>query len=237
MTKTPLSELDSITKKKSKKIESINGQDSPDSSSTKKIKKKRKICDDEEETSEASSELGISDVGLKMEAVHGSSSKGKIEKKRKICDDEEETSETSSELGVSDVDLKKVGNGVSKKQRLIEEESGGSSDDDEDEDGEVSADEEGEKEADPNAVSNFRISEPLRAKLKSKGIESLFPIQAMTFEIVLNGSDLVGRARTGQVLECLAWNLLVFRLNFGLFECDELGRSLSSNLLGTKFLC
>lgn len=55
-----------------------------------------------------------------------------------------------------------------------------------------------EKEENPNAVSNFSISEPLRQKLKSKGIESLFPIQAMTFEIIFNGSDMVGRARTGQ---------------------------------------
>ncbi|KAG5075128.1 hypothetical protein JHK84_056359 [Glycine max] len=56
----------------------------------------------------------------------------------------------------------------------------------------------GEKKEDPNALSNFRISEPLRQKLKEKGIESLFPIQAMTFDTVLDGSDLVGRARTGQ---------------------------------------
>ncbi|KAL2995669.1 hypothetical protein AAZX31_10G229200 [Glycine max] len=55
-----------------------------------------------------------------------------------------------------------------------------------------------EKKDDPNAISNFRISEPLREKLKEKGIESLFPIQAMTFDTVLDGSDLVGRARTGQ---------------------------------------
>ncbi|OIV98938.1 hypothetical protein TanjilG_07373 [Lupinus angustifolius] len=50
----------------------------------------------------------------------------------------------------------------------------------------------------PNAVSMFRISEPLKVKLKEKGIEALFPIQAMTFDIILDGSDLVGRARTGQ---------------------------------------
>ncbi|XXG70403.1 hypothetical protein AAC387_Pa06g3173 [Persea americana] len=153
-TKTPLSDADSIKKKKTTKIAAINGHDSPDTSSKKKIKRKRKISDDEED----------------------------------------ERSETSSELGIADADLK-IGNGSSKKQRLIEKEGGGSS---EDEDGEVSADGEDEKEADPNAVSNFRISEPLREKLKSKGIESLFPIQAMTFEIVLNGCDLVGRARTGQ---------------------------------------
>uniref|UniRef100_A0A1J3I4D4 RNA helicase n=1 Tax=Noccaea caerulescens TaxID=107243 RepID=A0A1J3I4D4_NOCCA len=50
----------------------------------------------------------------------------------------------------------------------------------------------------PNAVSNFRISAPLREKLKEKGIEALFPIQATTFGMVLDGADLVGRARTGQ---------------------------------------
>ncbi|CAH2043891.1 unnamed protein product [Thlaspi arvense] len=50
----------------------------------------------------------------------------------------------------------------------------------------------------PNAVSKFRISAPLREKLKEKGIEALFPIQATTFDMVLDGADLVGRARTGQ---------------------------------------
>lgn len=55
------------------------------------------------------------------------------------------------------------------------------------------------KEENPNAVSNFRISAPLREALKVKGIEALFQIQAMTFNTILDGSDLVGRARTGQV--------------------------------------
>ncbi|KAL5054824.1 hypothetical protein RYX36_035506, partial [Vicia faba] len=54
------------------------------------------------------------------------------------------------------------------------------------------------KKDDSNAVSNFRILEPLKMKLKEKGIEALFPIQAMTFNTILDGSDLVGRARTGQ---------------------------------------
>ncbi|CAI8604589.1 unnamed protein product [Vicia faba] len=54
------------------------------------------------------------------------------------------------------------------------------------------------KVEDHNAVSKFKISEPLREKLKEKGIESLFPIQAMTFDTILHGFDLVGRARTGQ---------------------------------------
>ncbi|XP_055827994.1 DEAD-box ATP-dependent RNA helicase 7-like [Solanum dulcamara] len=55
-----------------------------------------------------------------------------------------------------------------------------------------------EKEEDPNALSNFSISVPLREALIAKGINALFPIQAMTFDTILDGSDLVGRARTGQ---------------------------------------
>ncbi|KAG6391926.1 hypothetical protein SASPL_149690 [Salvia splendens] len=54
------------------------------------------------------------------------------------------------------------------------------------------------KDDDPNALTKFRISKALRDTLKEKGIESLFPIQAMTFNTILDGSDLVGRARTGQ---------------------------------------
>lgn len=56
-----------------------------------------------------------------------------------------------------------------------------------------------EEEEDPNALTKFRISKALKETLKEKGIESLFPIQAMTFNTILDGSDLVGRARTGQV--------------------------------------
>lgn len=101
-------------------------------------------------------------------------SKKKESKKRKALDlvdeEEEERSETSSELG-EPVNLKKT---KKKKKAKVEE------------------------EQNPNAVSRFRITEPLREKLKSKGIESLFPIQAMTFDMILDGSDLVGRARTGQ---------------------------------------
>ncbi|KMZ57540.1 DEAD-box ATP-dependent RNA helicase 7 [Zostera marina] len=47
-------------------------------------------------------------------------------------------------------------------------------------------------------VGDFRITEVLKDALKSEGIERLFPIQAMTFDIILDGSDLVGCARTGQ---------------------------------------
>ncbi|KAJ0042126.1 hypothetical protein Pint_17307 [Pistacia integerrima] len=115
----------------------------------------------------------------KNKADDSERSKKKDSKKRKVMEeDDEERSETSSELG-EPVNLKSD----KKKQRKAKV------------DAEV---EEEEKSENPNAISRFRISEPLREKLKSKGIESLFPIQATTFEMVLDGSDLVGRARTGQ---------------------------------------
>lgn len=113
--------------------------------------------------------------------------KKKEKKKRKALDidpEDEEKSETSSEL-VEPVNLKaEKSNKKNKKAKVAEE--------DEEGEGEVA------KAEDPNAISRFRISVPLREKLKSKGIESLFPIQAMTFNDILDGSDLVGRARTGQ---------------------------------------
>ncbi|KAK8692705.1 hypothetical protein V6N13_070312 [Hibiscus sabdariffa] len=110
----------------------------------------------------------------------------KSKKKRKASElqvEEEERSDTSSEL-VEPMDVKEK----KKKKKKLKAEVEVEGDEDEDEG----------KSEDPNAISKFRISEPLREKLKSKGIESLFPIQAMTFDVILDGTDLVGRARTGQ---------------------------------------
>ncbi|XP_044468464.1 DEAD-box ATP-dependent RNA helicase 7-like [Mangifera indica] len=115
----------------------------------------------------------------KNKADDSERSKKKESKKRKVMEEtDEERSETSSELG-EPVNLK-VEKKKKKKAKV---------------DAEV---EEEEKSENPNAISRFRISEPLREKLKSKGIESLFPIQASTFDMILDGFDLVGRARTGQ---------------------------------------
>ncbi|KAK4749693.1 hypothetical protein SAY87_027142 [Trapa incisa] len=112
------------------------------------------------------------------------------DKKRKaselLKDDDAFDSETSSEL-VEPVDLKDKNNKEKKKKKAKKAKL--STDDD---DGEEAVEEF------PNAVSNFRISDKLREKLKENGIEALFPIQAMTFDTILDGSDLVGRARTGQ---------------------------------------
>eukprot|EP00882_Tetradesmus_deserticola_P014082 GHRQ01014966.1.p1 GENE.GHRQ01014966.1~~GHRQ01014966.1.p1 ORF type:complete len:222 (+),score=88.64 GHRQ01014966.1:132-797(+) len=49
----------------------------------------------------------------------------------------------------------------------------------------------------PNALDNFALSEQIKSLLRSKGIESLFAIQAACFDVVLDGKDVVGRARTG----------------------------------------
>ena len=60
---------------------------------------------------------------------------------------------------------------------------------------------EDDKEEDPTKnplhVSNFNISPEVCERLENKGIVTLYGIQAQTFQTVLDGKDLVGRARTG----------------------------------------
>lgn len=51
--------------------------------------------------------------------------------------------------------------------------------------------------ADPLHLSNFNISPEVVKRMEMKGFTSLFGIQAQTFQTVLDGKDLVGRARTG----------------------------------------
>lgn len=114
----------------------------------------------------------------KKEKSSSSGKKDKEEKEKKKkrkavdLDDSSDKSDNSSELVQAD-DLKP------KKAKVMEE-------------AVVEAE-------DPNSLSNFRISKPLKDVLISKGIKALFPIQAMTFDNVIDGCDLVGRARTGQV--------------------------------------
>lgn len=118
-----------------------------------------------------------------------SSEKKKTEKKRKASD-EEEGSDSGSE---GRENKKEMSNGSSlKKVKLMDKK---------------------DEDDNPNAVSRFRISEAVKEKLKSKGIEALFPIQAMTFDMILDGSDMVGRARTGQVMKCRSF-LLIRLVNF-----------------------
>ncbi|KAH9181405.1 hypothetical protein AeNC1_016619, partial [Aphanomyces euteiches] len=46
-------------------------------------------------------------------------------------------------------------------------------------------------------LSSFRISNETIANLEKRGINQLFPIQAMTFDKIYDKKDLIGRARTG----------------------------------------
>ncbi|ONK56268.1 uncharacterized protein A4U43_C10F5850 [Asparagus officinalis] len=145
---------------------------SPDLTDSKKIKKKSKKI----ESMDLDTENGHAIEELKSEKK-----KKKEKKKLDSSEDETEKSEKKSK----------------KKKRKAD-------DDDEDEETKELSDGSNLKKAkvvedeNPNSLSKFRISEAVKAKLKSKGIEALFPIQAMTFNLVHDGSDLVGRARTGQ---------------------------------------
>ena len=49
----------------------------------------------------------------------------------------------------------------------------------------------------PSDFTNFRISKSTQETLKSKKINSLFPIQSATFDYLFEGNDLIGRDRTG----------------------------------------
>ncbi|KAF7073705.1 hypothetical protein CFC21_078653 [Triticum aestivum] len=125
--------------------------------------------------------------------------KEKKDKKRKTKEpassDEEGRSSTSSESDRAPAAKKAKKEKKEKKDKKAKAEP---AEEPANDDGELTASGEEEEPADPNALANFRISEKLKDKLKSKGINALFPIQATTFALVLDGNDLVGRARTGQ---------------------------------------
>jgi ATP-dependent RNA helicase DDX21 len=118
--------------------------------------------------------------------------KEKKDKKRKAK--EPSSSDESSTSSESEQASKKAKKEKKAKKVQIEE-----AEEEGNDDGELTASGEDEPAADPNAIDNFRISEPLKLKLRAKGINALFPIQATTFGLLLDGNDLVGRARTGQV--------------------------------------
>jgi ATP-dependent RNA helicase DDX21 len=51
--------------------------------------------------------------------------------------------------------------------------------------------------ADPLNIDNFNLSAPVKSLLRARGIEALFPIQAQCIPPLMEGKDIVGRARTG----------------------------------------
>ncbi|KAJ2801134.1 hypothetical protein H4R20_003797 [Coemansia guatemalensis] len=60
------------------------------------------------------------------------------------------------------------------------------------------SDEEAESSAENElSIENFSLSDSTKSALRSRGIEALFPIQASTLQPILDGYDVLGRARTG----------------------------------------
>ncbi|CAN0094457.1 unnamed protein product, partial [Laminaria digitata] len=47
------------------------------------------------------------------------------------------------------------------------------------------------------SIDDFDISETTKGHLRTRGIATLFPIQAQTYAHIRGGKDLIGRARTG----------------------------------------
>ncbi|CAM8987616.1 unnamed protein product [Rhodiola kirilowii] len=156
--------------KKDKKMKQKEFLQSMEIDESKQLKKEKK----EKKLSKSSG--SESDEAVKSEKKE----KKKDKKKRKSSEieeeDDENKSDTSSEMG-EPVNKKTS----AKKPKLL-----------------TALDEDEAKPEDPNSVSKFRVSKPLVEALRKKGIEALFPIQAMTFDTVLDGFDLIGRARTGQ---------------------------------------
>jgi ATP-dependent RNA helicase DDX21 len=110
-----------------------------------------------------------------------------VEKKKK-----KRKAETEADAVVSDEPVKKK-----KKVKKSEPESKGPSPagSDSAESEQCALDVSDSKPADPLALDNFRLSPAIKGLLRQKGIESLFNIQAQTLTSVLDGFDLVGRAR------------------------------------------
>ena len=54
-----------------------------------------------------------------------------------------------------------------------------------------------DREGDELALQNFRLSGETLAALEKRGVKALFPIQAATFDLIFEGKDMIGRARTG----------------------------------------
>lgn len=49
----------------------------------------------------------------------------------------------------------------------------------------------------PTPISEFNFSEKILSIMKDKNIESLYPLQASCYNPIIEGKDLIGRAKTG----------------------------------------
>ncbi|KAI5670176.1 hypothetical protein M9H77_10540 [Catharanthus roseus] len=174
-------------KKKKVKIADAEETLQFDSSMEKKSRKEKKSKKVKAGSGSESEDLKVNSNDSEQQWLEMKKSKKK-DKKRNAAeidgDHEEERSETSSELG-EPVNLMKMDEKKGKKKAKLMDVSDDNN-------------EEEKEEEHLYALEKFRLSEKLRDALKEKGITYLFPIQAMTFNTILDGFDMVGRARTGQ---------------------------------------
>ena len=90
---------------------------------------------------------------------------------------------------------------------------------------EVEVQEENKKpKIDPTLLENFNLETPILNALKTSGVHSLFPIQIASFEPVMQGKDVLGKARTGTGKT----------LAFALPVVQKLSKSLTQNGRGAR---
>lgn len=167
--------------KKSKKVEEPEQMQEPG-------KRKRK----EVESSKAIAKAGkTSKQSKKKDEEDAAVAAAKKKKSKKPVDSDSDSSDSSDSDSSSSSSSESDSDSDSDPDEQIAPETPKASTDDAQEasDGDASVDE--------NHVSNFNLSKEVCAQLETKGITSLYSIQAQCFQPILDGKDLVGRARTG----------------------------------------
>ena len=167
--------------KKSKKVEEPEQMQEPG-------KRKRK----EVESSKAIAKAGkASKQSKKKDEEDAAVAAAKKKKSKKPVESDSDSSDSSDSDSSSSSSSESDSDSDSESDEQIAPETPKASTDDAQEasDGDASVDE--------NHVSNFNLSKEVCAQLETKGITSLYSIQAQCFQPILDGKDLVGRARTG----------------------------------------
>lgn len=165
--------------KKSKKVEEPEQMQEPG-------KRKRK----EVESSKAIAKAGkASKQSKKKDEEDAAVAAAKKKKSKKPVESDSDSSDSSDSDSSSSSSSESDSDSDSEEQIAPETPKASTDDAQEASDGDASVDE--------NHVSNFNLSKEVCAQLETKGITSLYSIQAQCFQPILDGKDLVGRARTG----------------------------------------
>ncbi|KAJ3386767.1 Nucleolar RNA helicase 2 [Lobulomyces angularis] len=168
---------------------SIVQEEKADNNDINKINlKKDKKKKEKKSSSEEKSEKKKAKKEKKKQGSESVLNKSEVPKKRKLDEENTEIKEGASSLDLleSEQEFKKdlINKEQNKKQKLNISETKEV----------VITIKETDKSLD---FSNFEIQQSSKDALIKSGITALFPIQAATYNQILNGSDLLGRARTG----------------------------------------